>query len=437
MSDENGRYRFVSTAKRITRVFADDSGEIVGGTLEVKSINGYQYGGYVAEVGSVVYVMLLPDAGYQYKPGTLLSSSEAVTLTPTADPAVYTFVMPESGVALSCEFEAGFGYGGDGKLFVAAASALVPEGEIRHGNAAFSVVDAEVSATDEEKSPRRRRAAPSAPISTSLQQVITKDGNPQDVWATPITSLSDQMEIALTLSAELREKADYGVVRLHQGEAEPIPANYHDGVLEFESDRFSTYAVIYKDKSRVENMKDIGAGDWFYDDVAYVLNKGLMKGTHADLFSPRAKITRAQFITVLGRTAGIADASGDAPVQTGCSDVKPGAYYASHVAWGLEKGITNGTGLNAFAPNAPITRQDMATMMVRYAEVMKIPLPAADAAAFADDSAIASYAKTAVYRMKAAGIVKGKGSNLFAPKDSAQRAEAAKIIHRLLEIGPA
>ena len=104
------------------------------------------------------------------------------------------------------------------------------------------------------------------------------------------------------------------------------------------------------------------------------------------------------------------------------------------MAWAVEKGITQGTASSSFEPKANITREDMATMIARYAKVMAIDLPAGDKDLFADDSAIRDYAKEAVYSMKAAGILSGKGDNKFVPRDFATRAEAAKIIHKLMEL---
>ncbi len=185
----------------------------------------------------------------------------------------------------------------------------------------------------------------------------------------------------------------------------------------------------------IEDMKDVPTTGWFYEDVSFVLSEGIMKGTSNTSFEPNAQITRGQFVTILGRYAGVEDSSAAAPTATAFGDVSSSAYYAAHVAWAVANGVTNGTGGATFSPNAPITREDMATMIYRYAEVMEITLPdGADAEAFADDASIASYAKTAVYSMKEAAIISGKGNNLFDPKGNATRAEAAKIIRLLLEL---
>ena len=192
----------------------------------------------------------------------------------------------------------------------------------------------------------------------------------------------------------------------------------------------STVAALKDNKTGVKDMKDVASGAWYYDDVAYVIDQGIMKGTSATSFSPAGEITRAQFITVLGRYAGISDSGAANPSATKFNDVDSSGYYAAHVAWAIEKGITDGTSAKTFSPNAAISRQDMAVMLSRYAKAMNITLPAADSTKFVDDSKIAGYATDAVYQMKAAAILKGDSKNRFNPQDSAARAEAAAIMHR-------
>ncbi len=204
-------------------------------------------------------------------------------------------------------------------------------------------------------------------------------------------------------------------------------------------DAEGNYAVtnpiwVKKVVTDVAVMTDVPASAWHYDYVKYVLAEGIMKGTSATTFEPNANITRGQFVTILGRLAGVEDSSAQAPATTKFSDVEGDTYYASHVAWAVEKGIVEGTSATTFEPKAQITRQDLATMIGRYATAQSIALPAASDKTFADDADIAKYAKDYVYQLKAAGILEGKGDNLFAPKANATRAEAAKIINLVAEI---
>ena len=182
----------------------------------------------------------------------------------------------------------------------------------------------------------------------------------------------------------------------------------------------------------ISPFTDVKTGDWFFGDVIYVAEQNLFKGTSDTTFSPQEVMTRAMFVTVLGRNCDVADASAENAAATAFADVDAKAYYASHVKWAVEKGITKGISNDRFAPNNKISRQDMATMMLRYAQAMNIQLPTVDKAPFADDADIADYAKEAVYTLKAAGIINGKGGNQFDPKGSTTRAEVAAVLHRFL-----
>lgn len=184
----------------------------------------------------------------------------------------------------------------------------------------------------------------------------------------------------------------------------------------------------------VKNMTDINSNAWYYNDVAYVLAKGIMKGESPTNFGPENNITRGQFVTILGRYAGIEDSNAVNPTGTKFGDVNAASYYAAHVAWASESGITLGTSDTTFEPEMKISRQDMVTMIARFAEKMEISLPEGSATAvFADDDSIAGYAKTAVYRMVEAGIINGVGDNTFDPTATATRSQTAKIIHLLME----
>ncbi len=185
----------------------------------------------------------------------------------------------------------------------------------------------------------------------------------------------------------------------------------------------------------VKDMTDVSESAWYYSDVAYVLAQGIMKGESPTTFNPNGDITRGQFVTILGRYAGMEDSSASNPATTSFTDVNQNQYYAAHVAWAAENGITTGTSATTFDPNAQISRQDMATMIGRFAKVMEIDLPDGDnATLFADDASIASYAKASVYSMVEAGIISGVGNNKFDPKATATRGQAAKIIHLLMEL---
>ncbi|MEG1869016.1 MAG: S-layer homology domain-containing protein [Clostridiales bacterium] len=185
----------------------------------------------------------------------------------------------------------------------------------------------------------------------------------------------------------------------------------------------------------IKNMKDVFSTDWYYDDVEFVLAQGLFKGTSESTFGPQEPMTRAQFVTTLGRNNGVVDSTPQNLGNCKFSDVDNGAYYGSQIAWAVEKGITKGINATDFCPNKTISRQDMATMMMRYATAMGIKLPPPSTALFDDNSNITEYAKEAVYTMKAANIIKGKTDNVFDANGFTLRGEVAAVLHRFVKLG--
>ena len=173
---------------------------------------------------------------------------------------------------------------------------------------------------------------------------------------------------------------------------------------------------------------DVGTNDWFYNDVAYVWENGLMSGTAADRFSPNASTTRAMLVTVLYRMDGSAISSGNAPF----TDVPAGSWYADAVSWAAENGIVTGYSASRFAPNEPVTREQVAAILYRYAKLCDRDLsPAASLTAFADHASVSGYAREALSWAVGSGLIGGSNGRLN-PSGTATRAEIAAILHRFL-----
>ncbi len=174
---------------------------------------------------------------------------------------------------------------------------------------------------------------------------------------------------------------------------------------------------------------DLFTTEWYYDTVLFVLNNNLMNGISEDTFDPNGTMTRAMFVTVIGRMAGV---EVDNSVKTKFTDVKKNQYYTGYVAWAVDNGIVNGVTSKTFCPNDPITREQICTMIVRYADYSGIELTAKkDAEIFRDADTISKYALNSVLTCQQAGIVKGRGNRYFAPKAKATRAEVAQILKNL------
>ena len=206
-------------------------------------------------------------------------------------------------------------------------------------------------------------------------------------------------------------------------------SSYNNGKVLAAVPHFSTYGVAYKAPAPV--FTDI-SGHWAKEDIEFVAARGLLSGTGKKLFSPDIVMTRGMFVTALGRLAGV---NPDSYKTRSFTDVKADAYYAAYVEWAVKKNIVKGTGEGLFSPDEPVTREQMAVMMVNYAGQMgySIPTPLA-AAAFADNANISAWAAKEVTAMQRAGIVKGKDGNRFDPQASATRAEVSAVLRRFVEI---
>lgn len=183
------------------------------------------------------------------------------------------------------------------------------------------------------------------------------------------------------------------------------------------------------------NMTDI-SGHWAEEHIIWAMEQGHFNGTTETTFAPEAPMTRAMFVTVLGRMAGVDKEQYQ--YSSSFTDVEPQQYYAPYVNWAVEKGITTGTGDFTFSPGENITRQQLATFIVRYANAFSYDfLPVTDTIvdSFTDENAIDDYAKGYVEILRTTGLLSGISNNdgtyAFAPRANAKRAECATIFRRM------
>ena len=172
---------------------------------------------------------------------------------------------------------------------------------------------------------------------------------------------------------------------------------------------------------------DVDAGAWYADAVSYVTDNGLMGGTSSTAFSPEDAMTRAMLAPVLYRAA-------DTPAVTGTddfTDTADGTWYADAVLWASRQGLVTGYGDGTFGTDDPVSREQIAAILWRYAGSPQ----AQDAQAFSDESTISAYAADAVDWARANGIVNGKENNTFDPQGNATRAEVATILRNYLTMG--
>lgn len=193
---------------------------------------------------------------------------------------------------------------------------------------------------------------------------------------------------------------------------------------------FTLYAKWTEVPTFDENtFADVNADDWYYDAVCYVYKKGLMRGTGTD-FEPNVEVTRAMVVTLLYRL----DGSKETVANTRFEDVSSGEWYSEAIAWAAENQIVSGIDDTHFAPNAPITREQLAAILCRYASINGLDTSArADLSAFADLSAASEWGVDALSFAAAAGLVKGTSDNELSPQGTATRAQIAVVFMRLCE----
>ena len=277
-------------------------------------------------------------------------------------------------------------------------------------------------------SPEAKTAIGNRPVyDISLWQI--QNGN-----ETKVNLNSKTISIAIPYSPAENEVAGnlYAVYVDDTGKVEWLTKSSYDAdreALVFEAAHFSVYGIGYR--TPVPTFTDI-SGHWAEDNIIFVASRGLLSGTSETTFSPDAGTTRGMLVTALGRLAGI----NPDDYKTGkFTDVKADVYYAPYVSWAESLGIVTGTGETTFAPDANVTREQLAVILTAYAEKMGYTIPQTLAAsAFADQVQISGWAKDAVTAMQRAGILYGKANNQFDPKGTATRAEIATVLRRFVEI---
>jgi len=181
---------------------------------------------------------------------------------------------------------------------------------------------------------------------------------------------------------------------------------------------------------------DVHPNDWFYPFVRTVWEQQLFTGTAPNTFDPQGSMTRAMFVQVLANMENINTAAYQANNSTAprFTDTNPARWYFGAVEWAAGQGLVSGIGGGNFAPDRPITRQEMAVMLHNYITSRNISLPNGATPAFTDQNNISDWAVTAVTAIQAAGIITGHPNGNFAPTDTATRAEVATIFARYLEV---
>ncbi len=180
-------------------------------------------------------------------------------------------------------------------------------------------------------------------------------------------------------------------------------------------------------------------GHWAEADILWTVEQGLFKGTSATTFDPKGTMTRGMFVTVLGRYGQIdQELYQDWYLPTLFADLNCRAYYAPYINWAVRSGIAESTGADTFSPDRPITREEMAVFLVRFAQANGFVFQSIleDVPETFDDlDALSGFAREAVEIMRRSGVLRGRananGGYDFDPTALAARSECAAMFHRL------
>lgn len=424
------------------------SSEINGGTITVKE---------TAQFTETVSIIANPDAGKQLK--NIIVDGKAIEGT--------SFVMPAKNIIVTAEFEditvvpenpsnGGSSGGGSGKgpgvptvLNPAEAEYTVnSQGKVtitseQLAKAESLTIKGDVNLIIDKKTLKSIGA--DKELSVTIKKADVSSLNSEDkklIGDRPIYEINIKsgtksinkfdgnikIEIPYTLSQG--EKANF--VRVYyisdSGVATRVTNGYYNEESKsviFITDHFSKYAIGY---SEVE-FKDVEG--WAEQYIYYLADRAIVSGKGNGMFAPNNSITRAEFVKILSGVAGV-DLS--KYTSAGFTDVKAGDWFEKAVAWASETGITSGVSDKEFAPNAKITREQMAAMIVRFTQQTGYKLnELSPYNEFADQDMISSYAIESVVKVQQAGLIVGKENNMFDPKGNATRAETSKVLAILMQ----
>ncbi|SHI37698.1 S-layer homology domain-containing protein [Thermoclostridium caenicola] len=199
--------------------------------------------------------------------------------------------------------------------------------------------------------------------------------------------------------------------------------------ITFEAVHFSPYALVVSpapEKVWTNPFMDVREDDWFYSAVRFTAQNSLMVGTGKNTFSPHMATNRGMLVTILYKLSG-----SEENTNSTFMDVAPGAYYAKAVAWAQRNGLVAGYGNGMFGPEDSITREQLATILWKYAGLPEADITAL--AVFKDAGEISAYAVNALAWAYESGIITGKGNGILDPRGTSTRAETARILERFVE----
>ena len=194
----------------------------------------------------------------------------------------------------------------------------------------------------------------------------------------------------------------------------------------------SGVTVLFMENS--QSFTDV-SGHWAEEYINFVAEREIFAGTGPNTFSPETGMTRAMFATVVGRLYERSYGKIKSSAIHSFNDCDYADYYGKYVDWCAENGIIEGVGASQFAPGRAITREEMAAILYRFTDFLgALPGDAASELHYPDSASISGWAQRAALYCQTTGIISGRSGGLFAPQETASRAEVAAIVQRLVEM---
>ena len=262
------------------------------------------------------------------------------------------------------------------------------------------------------------------------------------VWAGN-TRIHDFKGVVTVMLSEIPKNVmpeDYDLLTVYCLDENASPAEMKDakynaatGEIIFTADHFSLFFAA----EWINPYTDVIKTDWYYRSVRFARSEGLMSGTGADTFAPETNLSRAMIVQILYNLEGCPSYTGGKAFD----DVKAGEWYYDAVAWASANGIVSGYGNGLFGPNDDITREQLATILHRYSQLIGIaedqPVPLSDvpaAQSYTDLESVSSWALDGMLWANTNGLITGRTASTLVPKGDASRAEAATIFTRFVSV---
>lgn len=312
--------------------------------------------------------------------------------------------------------------------------------------ATFSFADTAAAQTEQAQTrPVLRARMLRSAVEPSFDATVSVDRS--DASKIEFTMQDPCKQVNVSLPCEFKD----GTVKLKKTGAEIPDAKFDGQTVSFQTYKAGTYVIESKTPvqpkpddavtgiissivasgalqpgASASQFTDLTSGSWYYDGVRYALENGLMTGTSARTFAPDRPVTRAMLVTILWRLAG--EPYGRvSPFE----DVLPGSWYAQAVSWAYDKGIVTGVTATSFQPDAPVTREQLCAILCRYAALTgKNTAASASLDAFTDRAQVSAYAEASVRWALQTGLLTGVGDGRLAPRSGATRAQLAVLLQR-------